>query len=95
MIGIRRSSGMADFHNDYACVEHLVRKRWPNGFVYAHCASGEAGGWKPSRGIRSKKRPSQPTPDVGDRRHRHARHPSAAPDVVHQGGSGGDALEFD
>ena len=30
---------MAAFPDDYACAEHLAKKRWPNGFVCPHCGS--------------------------------------------------------
>jgi hypothetical protein len=35
---------MADFPDDYACAEHLARKRWPNGFVCPLCKSTK--GWR-------------------------------------------------
>jgi hypothetical protein len=35
---------MADFPDDYACAEHLARKRWPDGFVCPHCGSKK--GWR-------------------------------------------------
>ncbi|BDA83360.1 hypothetical protein Sa4125_35040 [Aureimonas sp. SA4125] len=35
---------MATFPDDYACADHLARKRWPNGFRCPHCASQK--GWK-------------------------------------------------
>lgn len=35
---------MADFHDDYACAEHLARKRWLNGFVCPQCGSRK--GWR-------------------------------------------------
>jgi len=35
---------MADFHDDYACAEHLAHKRWPDGFVCPHCGSRK--GWR-------------------------------------------------
>lgn len=35
---------VAAFPDDYACAEHLARKRWPSGFVCPHCASRK--GWR-------------------------------------------------
>ena len=35
---------MAAFPDDYACAEHLAKKRWPNGFVCPHCGSTK--GWR-------------------------------------------------
>lgn len=35
---------MADFPDDYACAEHLARKRWPSGFVCPECDSKV--GWR-------------------------------------------------
>lgn len=35
---------MADFPDDYACAEHLARKRWPDGFRCPHCGSRK--GWR-------------------------------------------------
>ena len=35
---------MADFPDDYACAEHLARKRWPGGFVCPCCKSTK--GWR-------------------------------------------------
>lgn len=35
---------MADFPDDYACAEHLAKKRWPGGFVCPQCGSNK--GWR-------------------------------------------------
>ncbi len=35
---------MDEFHDDYACADHLARKRWPSGFVCPHCDSKK--GWR-------------------------------------------------
>lgn len=38
---------MASYPDDYACAEHLAKKRWPDGFVCPHCKSDR--GWRLER----------------------------------------------